>query len=183
MTTKRAALFLDRDGTLIRHVPYLHDPAGVELIPGTREALERAQELGYLIFMHTNQSGVGRGMFTLEDVEACNRRVVELLGLGEDVFTDVCVAPEGPGQTVVYRKPAPRFALEMAARHQLDLARSWMVGDHANDVATAFATGMGAIALAGDYLTQAEADAWKAAGHTVGFFPSLAAFVETLKPA
>ncbi len=179
----RAALFLDRDGTLIRHVPYLHKPEGVELLPGTRAAFIRARELGYLIFMHTNQSGVGRGMFTLEDVDACNRRVVELLGLGEDVFAGICVAPEGPGQPVLYRKPAPRFALEMAAKHHLDLTRSWMVGDHANDVATAFATGMGAVAVAGDYLTQAEADAWRAAGHTVTFVPSLKAFVDTLPPA
>ena len=175
-----AALFLDRDGTLIRHVHYLHDPAGVELLPGVAAALARAREHGYLLFLHTNQSGVGRGMFKLEQAQACNRRMLELLGLGADVFADICVAPEAPGQPVVYRKPSPRFAREMAARHNLDLSRSWMVGDYIADVETAFAAGLQAAALAGGNISTEQITAWRIAGREVILYPSLGDFVDTL---
>ena len=59
------ALFLDRDGTLIFDKHYLSDPAGVELIPGVTDALRKAKELGYQLFLFTNQSGVARGVYTL----------------------------------------------------------------------------------------------------------------------
>jgi len=179
----RLALFLDRDGTLIRHVHYLHDPAAVELLPGVGAALARAKKLGYLLFLHTNQSGVGRGMFPLADAVACNERMIELLDLGADVFADICVAPEAPTQPVVYRKPSPRFAREMAAKHGLDLPRCWMVGDYPADVETAFAAGMQAAALAGGPLGAEQIASWRATGREVKYFPSLAAFAETLEPA
>jgi D-glycero-D-manno-heptose 1,7-bisphosphate phosphatase len=177
----RAALFLDRDGTLIRHVHYLHDPAGVELLPGVAAALAQARALGYLLFLHTNQSGVGRGMFTLEQALACNQRMIELLGLGADVFADICVAPEAPGQPVTYRKPSPRFAREMAAKHGLDLARCWMAGDYPADVETAFAAGMQAAALAGGNIGAEQIAAWRAGGREVILYSSLGDFVNTPK--
>jgi len=177
----RAALFLDRDGTLIRHVHYLHKPEEVELLPGVAVALKRARELGYLLFLHTNQSGVGRGMFTLAEVDACNLRMIELLGLGAGVFTGICVAPEAPEQPVVYRKPSPRFAREMAAKYDLDLGKCWMVGDYPADMETAFAAGMQAAALAGGPITGAEITQWRCTGREVILYPSLAALVETLK--
>ena len=66
------ALFLDRDGTLIVDVPYLADPTRVQLLPGVREGFIRARGLGYRFFLFTNQSGVGRGYFTLDDALRCN---------------------------------------------------------------------------------------------------------------
>jgi len=179
----RAALFLDRDGTLIRHVHYLHNPTEVELLPGVAAALAQAKKLGYLLFLHTNQSGVGRGMFTLEQAEACNRRMVELIGLGDDVFAGICTAPESPTQPRVYRKPSPKFAQEMAAKHGLDLARCWMVGDYAVDVETAFATGMRAVLLEGGDVDAAPLVAWRNLGREVIPHASLAKFVETLSKA
>jgi len=176
----RAALFLDRDGTLIRHVHYLHDPAGVELLPGVKEALAKARELGYLLFLHTNQSGVGRGMFTLEQAEACNRRMVELIGLGQNIFDGICTATESPDQPRIYRKPSPKFAQEMAAKHGLDLARCWMVGDFAVDIETAFATGMRAVLLDDGNVDAVQLAVWRKGGKEVIDYPSLAKFVETL---
>ncbi len=128
------ALFLDRDGTLIVDKVYLADPAGVELIPGTTEALRHARDLGYKLFLFTNQSGIGRGYHTLEDTHFVNIRMEELIGLGSPLFEAVCVAPEAPGQPIVYRKPSPRFILEMRAHHSLDPAQCWMVGDSAADI-------------------------------------------------
>jgi len=176
----RAALFLDRDGTLIHHVHYLHKPEEVALLPGTAEALKRAKQLGYLLFLHTNQSGVGRGMFGMEDVHACNQRMIELLGMGPDVFTEMCIAPEAPDQPVQYRKPSPRFAQEMSAKYDLDLARSYMIGDYVGDVETALAAGMKAVALDGGNITGGKMAEWFADGREVIFFPSIAKFVETL---
>src|SRR3954471_24390111 len=98
------ALFLDRDGTLIFDKVYLADPAGVELIPGAAEGLKRARSLGYKLFLFTNQSGIGRGLHSLEDTHRVNARMEELLGLDAPLFTEVGIAPEAPGQPVVYRK-------------------------------------------------------------------------------
>jgi D-glycero-D-manno-heptose 1,7-bisphosphate phosphatase len=128
------ALFLDRDGTLILDKVYLADPAGVELIPGVAGALARARALGYKLFLFTNQSGIGRGLHTLDDALRVNARMEEILGLPRPVFADTCIAPEAPDQPSLYRKPSPRFIVESIARHALDPAQCWMVGDHEADV-------------------------------------------------
>lgn len=141
------ALFLDRDGTLIIDKDYLADPAGVELIPGVISALKRARDLGYLLFLFTNQSGIGRGYFTLADAEACNTRMLELLGLGQILFTDICIAPESADQPAVYRKPSPRFINESIARHSLDPAQCWMIGDRESDLEAGLAAGIHAAAI------------------------------------
>jgi D-glycero-D-manno-heptose 1,7-bisphosphate phosphatase len=136
------ALFLDRDGTLIVDKVYLADPAGVELIAGAADGLRRARSLGFMLFLLTNQSGIGRGLHTMEDTRRVNSRMEELLGLPAPVFDATCVAPEAPGQPSPYRKPSPRFILEMLAEHALDPAECWMVGDSAADVGSALAAGV-----------------------------------------
>jgi len=127
------ALFLDRDGTLIVHRPYLFRPDEVELLPGVRDALCAARQAGYLLFLFTNQSGVGRGLFAMKDVHAVHRRMLELLDLGTDLFADTCIAPEKPGDASLYRKPSPRFIEECIARFQLDRTQTWMIGDSVSD--------------------------------------------------
>ncbi len=141
------ALFLDRDGTLIVDVPYLADPTRVELLPGVREGFDRARALGYRLFLFTNQSGIGRGYFTRDDALRCNARLVELLDLGPDVFADSCIAPEAPDQPSLYRKPSPRFILEMITRHALNPAQCWMVGDRESDVRAGLNAGTRAAAV------------------------------------
>ena len=136
------ALFLDRDGTLIVDKVYLADPAGVELILGAADGLRRARALGYKLFLFTNQSGIGRGLHTIEDTHRVNARMEELLGLPSPVFDAICIAPEAPGQPVTYRKPSPKFIHEMIAKHTLDSAQCWMVGDSAADIGAAHAAGI-----------------------------------------
>jgi D-glycero-D-manno-heptose 1,7-bisphosphate phosphatase len=133
------ALFLDRDGTLILDKVYLADPAGVELLPGASDGLYLARTRGYRLFLFTNQSGIGRGLHTLEDSLRVNARMEELIGLPRPVFAGICIAPEAPDQPVVYRKPSPRFILEMIAAHALDPAQCWMVGDSAADIGAGLA--------------------------------------------
>lgn len=179
MTGARKALFLDRDGTLIVDRHHLADPAGVQLIPGVAAALARARELGYELFLVTNQSGIGRGLFTLADAVRVNTRIEELLGLPRPVFLDVCIAPEMPGQPSLYRKPSPRFVLEMMTRHQLEPRACWMVGDKMIDAETGLNAGIAAALVA----TGKPADAASAADaqhRGIPRFADLAAFVATL---
>jgi D-glycero-D-manno-heptose 1,7-bisphosphate phosphatase len=93
---ERKALFLDRDGTLIRDAHYLKDPEEVEIILGISEALDSVRQLGYLLFMHTNQSGIARGYYQWSDVHACNKKMFQEFGWSKDFFTEICIAPEDP---------------------------------------------------------------------------------------
>jgi D-glycero-D-manno-heptose 1,7-bisphosphate phosphatase len=141
------ALFLDRDGTLIVDKVYLADPDGVEVIPGAAEGLRRARALGFKLFLFTNQSGIGRGLHTIEDTHRVNARMEQLLGLPPPVFDGTCIAPEAPGEPSAYRKPSPRFIRETVAEHGLDPAGCWMVGDSLADVQAALAAGIRAAAV------------------------------------
>lgn len=141
------ALFLDRDGTLNFDRHYVFDPAGIELIPGVADALSTARALGLRLFLHTNQSGIARGLFQLADVDRCNARLEELLGLPRPVFDAVCVAPEGPDDPQVYRKPSPRFIQECVTRHRLAPERCWMVGDRESDLEAGRLAGIGTAAV------------------------------------
>ena len=138
------ALFLDRDGTLIFDKVYLADPAGVDPIPGTAEALKRARSLGYLLFLFTNQSGIGRGYHTIEDTHRVNARMCEMLEIS---FDAICIAPEAPGQPSKYRKPSPTFIHEMIALHHLEPSACHMVGDSVADIGAALAAGIPAAAV------------------------------------
>jgi D-glycero-D-manno-heptose 1,7-bisphosphate phosphatase len=149
------ALFLDRDGTLIEHKPYLYKPEEVILLPGVIAALRNAREAGYLLFLFTNQSGVGRGYFKLEDVHRVHARLIESIGLGSDIFKEICVAVEHPDTPSIYRKPSPRFILEMIAKYDIDPKPSWMIGDSPSDWQAGLRAGISAAAVRSD-LTKAD---------------------------
>lgn len=146
------AVFLDRDGTLIEHVHYLRDPADVALLPGVREALARARAAAAKLFLFTNQSGVGRGLFTLAEVEACNRRMVELLDLGPQPFDAVCIATETPDEPQRYRKPSPLFIHEMLDLHRIAPDAAWMIGDSPVDWEAGINAGVQVAAIVPDPL-------------------------------
>jgi D-glycero-D-manno-heptose 1,7-bisphosphate phosphatase len=174
------ALFLDRDGTLIVDKEYLADPAGVELIPGAAAALQRARALGYRLFLFTNQSGIGRGYYTLEDVHRCNARLEELLALPAPVFDGVCIAPEAPHQPSRYRKPSPNFIREAVAQFQLDPARCWMIGDRESDIDAGLNAGIRVAAVCTGKL---DAAAWRARPYpALRIYPDFPAFVASLAP-
>ena len=172
------ALFLDRDGTIIVDKHYLADPAGVEVIPGVRSALQRACELGYKLFLFTNQSGIGRGLYTLDDVLLVNARMETLLALASPLFTELCIAPEAPDQPSLYRKPSPRFIQEMIAAYHLDPAHCAMIGDRPSDAQAGLNAGIRSIAICTGEHT---AETWRQhALPGVEIHADLAAFVATL---
>jgi histidinol-phosphate phosphatase family protein len=133
---RRAALFVDRDGTLVREIGYLSSPDDVELLPGVARALRTAREAGLPVIVISNQSGVGRGLFTLERVYAAMARLRERLRV-EGVEPDaIYFCPHRPEDGCRCRKPNPEL-LERAAEDQgLSLRDSVMVGDKRIDAAT-----------------------------------------------
>ena len=151
MTSANKAVFLDRDGTLIKHVPYLHDPQLVELSPGAPKALSELKAMGFLLIVVTNQSGVARGYYVEEDIRRVNRRVNEVLeesgGPAIDAFYYCPHFPEGviPEYSVCCncRKPSPGMALRAALEHDIDLKRSYIIGDtYSKEIVMGLALGM-----------------------------------------
>ena len=128
------AVFLDRDGTLIEERNYLRRPEDVALLPGAAAALKRLQDAGFKLFIVSNQSGVGRGYFTLADVAAVNQRVSAEIEQHGVRFEKIYVAPEAPDQPSRGRKPSPQFLLDARDEFGLDLAQSYMIGDKLIDL-------------------------------------------------
>lgn len=176
------AIIFDRDGTLIEHVPYLADPAGVRLLPGVCEAVKRAKTAGVKLFLHSNQSGVGRGLFALPDVDACNQRMLDLLGCGDGVFERICIAPEHPDAPSTYRKPSPAFAREVMRDFGFAPEEICYIGDRGSDLATANAAGTQGVGVAtGLDDLRAELAALGIAGH-FPVFDSLDGAIRYLLP-
>ncbi len=130
----RAAVFLDRDGTIIAERHYLSDPAGVELLPGAAEGLRRMRALGLPLVVVTNQSGVGRGYFGMDAVERVHGRLIELLAAEGVEIAGIYSCPHAPDQACGCRKPSPGL-IERAARELgLDPAQCFVIGDKPCDV-------------------------------------------------
>ncbi len=130
----KRAVFLDRDGTINEEKEYLADPAKVVLFPGVGPALRRLMDGGYLLFIVTNQSGIGRGYYTLDDMHRVNARVCELLARDGVRFEKIYFAPEAPEQPSRGRKPSPQFLFDARDEFGLDLAQSYMIGDKLIDL-------------------------------------------------
>jgi D-glycero-D-manno-heptose 1,7-bisphosphate phosphatase len=128
------AVFLDRDGTLIVEKNYLHKPEEVEIFPGTGAALKRLAGAGFKLVIVTNQSGIGRGYYTLADAERVNEHVANLLARDGVRFEKIYIAPEAPDQPSRVRKPSPQFLFDARDEFDLNLAESFMVGDKLIDL-------------------------------------------------
>lgn len=130
----KPAVFLDRDGTLNIERAYLSDPEQLELYPDVTESLIRLRDVGFLLFIVTNQSGIGRGYYTEEDMRRVNRRLEETLKPSGIHFEMIYFAPEHPDEPSPGRKPSPQFLLDAARDFAVDLSASFMVGDKMSDI-------------------------------------------------
>ena len=138
---ERRAVFLDRDGTINVEKNYLYRVADFEFLPGAVAAIRRLKEAGFLVFVVTNQSGVARGYYSLEDVEILHSHLQEELRRQETAVDAFYVCPHHPEQGLGpwrrecdCRKGAPGMLLQAAAEFEVDLARSFMVGDKKADI-------------------------------------------------
>ena len=132
-----AAVLFDRDGTLIHDVPYNGDPALVEPVAQAAEALARLREAGIALGVVTNQSGIGRGLVSREQVDAVNARVDELLG----PFGTWQLCPHAPEDGCECRKPAPGMVLAACRDLGVEPVETVLVGDIGADMAAALAAG------------------------------------------
>jgi D-glycero-D-manno-heptose 1,7-bisphosphate phosphatase len=177
----RTAVFLDRDGTLVEEVPYLHDPAGLVLVPGAGPALAALAAAGHALVVVTNQAGVAHGYYDEAAVARVHRRLHALLAADGVRLDGIWYCPHHPAgvvdgyaRTCRCRKPAPGMLEEAAAALGLDLAGSYLIGNQQSDMAAAVAAGATPLYVASGH----GAGSVPAAG-TVGF-PSLPAAVRAV---
>jgi D-glycero-D-manno-heptose 1,7-bisphosphate phosphatase len=137
------AVFIDRDDTLMPDSGYCSDPNHVRIFPGVPEALRRLKSNGFRLIIITNQSGIGRGLFTLDQYRAVEAEVLRQLGV--DLIDATYFCPHVPGQQSTHRKPAPGMVVQAALDHQIDLSRSFLIGDKEIDVECAHNAGVRAI--------------------------------------
>jgi histidinol-phosphate phosphatase family protein len=148
------AVLLDRDGTLVRDVPYNGDPELVQPMPVAREALDRLRAAGLGLAVISNQSGIGRGLLTRLQVDAVNRRVDQLLGPLEGFF----VCPHVPGDGCDCRKPQPGLVLAAASAFGVSPAACVVIGDIGADIEAARRSGARAILVPTPATRAAEID-------------------------
>ena len=126
------AVFVDRDGTIMQDADYCSDPSQVRVFPGVPEALHRLKSKSYKLIIITNQSGIGRGLFTIDQYRAVEAEV--LRQLGDDLIEVTYFCPDVPGQHSSCRKPSPEMLFQAAREHGVDLSRSFFIGDKEIDV-------------------------------------------------
>lgn len=135
--SKRPAVFVDRDGTLIREKNYLDDPAKLKLIAGSVQALKALKKAGYKVVVITNQSGVGRGYFTLATLKRIHARLNTVLKAAGAPVDGLFVCIHSPEKNCPCRKPKPLLVTRAAKALKLDLSRSYLVGDSTADIGCA----------------------------------------------
>jgi len=139
-TMLRKAVFLDRDGVIneigSERVKYVNKPEDLRILPGVAEGIAQLRRLGYLIFVVTNQGGVGLGYMKRGMLEKIHEKMMELLQKEhpEALIDDIAYCHHRPNSGCPCRKPKPGMILELAQKHKIKLAESWMVGDRDVDI-------------------------------------------------
>lgn len=159
----KKAVFLDRDGTIIKEKHYLSDPAQIEIECDVIPALQQLQNLGFYLIIVTNQSGIARGKFTLADYQSVQHTLESQFADYGIHFTEVWYCPHHPEselsqyrQTCPCRKPEPGMLVEAAKKHQIQLSESWMIGDKSADMEAGFRAGTKTILVRTGYGRQTE---------------------------
>lgn len=149
---KQKAIFLDRDGTINRYVPFLKDIDDFELLPNVGRAIKKINASGYLAIVITNQPVIARGELTLEELDEIHKKMETLLGIQGAYLNDILVCPHHPDRgfegevaelkiSCDCRKPKPGLLLSVAKKYNIDLSQSWMIGDSKADVESGMKAG------------------------------------------
>lgn len=141
-----SGIFLDRDGTVIHDTGYIGNPDLVEFMPGVIPALQRFQSAGYRLVVISNQSGIGRGVITEQQYELVARKIAAVLS-EHGIYTSTYYCPHSPEDRCECRKPHPYLLLRAAGNLDIDLSRSYMIGDRLTDVEAGIAAGCKTILL------------------------------------
>ncbi len=143
-------VFLDRDGTLNYDPGYLKSAVELKLLPGVAMGLARLKAAGARLVVVTNQSGIGRGYFTLKDLEAVHARLQGLLEQEEAALDAIYFCPHHPDDACRCRKPARGMVDRAVSELHLDLRRSYLIGDHLRDMQLAKSVGAKAVLLSSE---------------------------------
>jgi D-glycero-D-manno-heptose 1,7-bisphosphate phosphatase len=161
--TPTPAVFLDRDGVIVEETGYLHKPENVRMIPRTKEAIENLKAANRPTVIVTNQAGIARGYYQWDAFEATQAFIEQQLQPG--IFDGAWACgyhPAGSGPLATdhaFRKPNPGMVLDAASEMNLDLKRSWLVGDKTIDIETAINAGLaGAVLVRTGYGREMEAE-------------------------
>jgi D-glycero-D-manno-heptose 1,7-bisphosphate phosphatase len=130
----KRAVFLDRDGVINEDRCYIHRVEDFAVVPGVESALRRLQDAAFLLFVVTNQSGIGRGYYTVEDMRRVHAHLETLLARDGVTLTKIYFAPEAPEESSRGRKPSPQFLFDARDEFGVDLGESFMVGDKLIDL-------------------------------------------------
>ena len=152
----RPAAFLDRDGVLIHDLGHIGTVERVRFVDGAASAVRQLNERGYLVFIVSNQSGVGRGLFTEAAVETVNAHIREQFARDGARIDDVRVCPYHPEATLEtyrrisdWRKPSPGMLLDLMQCWRIEPHTSFLIGDRASDMAAAEAAGIAGFLFSG----------------------------------
>ncbi len=143
----KKAVFLDRDGTIIKDMVYLNDPSNIHVFKESYEAIEQLNRNGYTIIVVTNQSGVARGIVKESILKEINSIIVEDFKKNGAEIHDVYYCAEAVDSGSHLRKPNPGMLLEASQKHGIDLKKSWMIGDRMTDVEAGLRAGCRSILL------------------------------------
>ncbi|WP_199335734.1 HAD-IIIA family hydrolase [Nostoc sp. FACHB-110] len=147
LAQSRKALFLDRDGVLIEYIPYLSHPHQVALPLGAAETFKQWQDAGYLLIVITNQSGIARGYFTANDVDAVHTKMRQAYASFGVYFQDIFICSHQPSDNCGCRKPSPYMLKEAAKKYSLNLRECFFIGDAVSDMECAVNAGCNPIFL------------------------------------
>ncbi|MCK9279117.1 MAG: HAD family hydrolase [Melioribacteraceae bacterium] len=153
------AIFLDRDGTLNYDPGYISDPEVIKLLPGVVEGLKYLQvELHFKLIVVSNQAGISRGLLTHEQVDKVNERISDLLISDQIRIEKFYYCPSHPEFSTEdeckCRKPSPKMILDAADELNIDLSKSYLIGDRASDIESGLNAGVYSILLASDILKE-----------------------------
>ena len=131
--SKKKAIILDRDGTLIEDRNYAYKIEDLEILSGVIEGLKYLQS-DFVFFIVTNQSGIGRGYYTVEDFEKFNTHLLEILDKNDIKILKTYYCPHLKEDKCDCRKPKTKYINEIINEFNVDIKESWMVGDHPSDI-------------------------------------------------
>lgn len=158
MTEGRAAVLTDRDDTLCPDVPHNGDPAKMHVFPYVPAAVKRLNDAGFLVLVVTNQSGIGRGMYTIDDMKAVNAEMERQIAAGGGRIDDVFFCPHRPDEMCSCRKPATGMGLQAVEKYGLEPSKCYMVGDKDGDIGFGKALGMKTFRISGTFTFADAAD-------------------------
>ena len=128
------AVFMDRDDTLAKDIPYCSDPDAFSVYPDVPGAIARLNKAGFLVIVITNQSGIGRGYFDVDTLNKVHGKMLSQIEEGGGHVDDIFFCPHTPDDHCSCRKPEIGMGLQAVEKYDIDVSQSYMIGDKDKDI-------------------------------------------------